>query len=244
MAILEHGLPLSDPLVLATVEERKSMSRQVVVPQPAADERIGCYYRAGDTMQEWVLADQYGDVLDKPAIRCPYGDVGDLLYIRQVWRMSGWLSKAPVVNFRADGAAVPWTTSLLPRGHDGALLPSLYHKTWMPGRLMPKAFARNWVQITGLRAERVQDIAAVDVYDEGVSGEAIHGICDREGVFLNSQGHAHARSPVIRAFRDLWDSLNAKRGYGWDPNPWAWVILYRLVSTTGRDTALAAVAAC
>jgi hypothetical protein len=25
-------------------------------------------------------------------------------------------------------------------------------------------------------------------------------------------------------FMCLWDSINAKRGYGWDVNPWVWVI--------------------
>jgi len=28
-------------------------------------------------------------------------------------------------------------------------------------------------------------------------------------------------------FEALWDSLNAKRGYGWDKNPWVWVIEFR-----------------
>lgn len=32
------------------------------------------------------------------------------------------------------------------------------------------------------------------------------------------------------AFADLWDSINAKRGYGWDGNPWVWVISYKRVS--------------
>jgi hypothetical protein len=24
-------------------------------------------------------------------------------------------------------------------------------------------------------------------------------------------------------FKHVWDKLNAKRGYGWDTNPWVWV---------------------
>lgn len=31
----------------------------------------------------------------------------------------------------------------------------------------------------------------------------------------------------IRAYRDLWDNLNAARGYGWDINPPVWVISFR-----------------
>ena len=31
-------------------------------------------------------------------------------------------------------------------------------------------------------------------------------------------------------YRRLWDSLNAKRGYGWDVNPWVWVLSFRKVT--------------
>lgn len=28
---------------------------------------------------------------------------------------------------------------------------------------------------------------------------------------------------------ELWDSINAKRGYGWSVNPWVWVIAFRRI---------------
>ncbi|MEN8511998.1 hypothetical protein [Burkholderia sp. RS02] len=39
------------------------------------------------------------------------------------------------------------------------------------------------------------------------------------------------RPPSIRAFHDLWDSLNAARGHGWDANPWVWVVEFRRIET-------------
>jgi len=30
-------------------------------------------------------------------------------------------------------------------------------------------------------------------------------------------------------FRYLWDSLNAKRGFGWDTNPWVYVVEFARV---------------
>lgn len=37
--------------------------------------------------------------------------------------------------------------------------------------------------------------------------------------------------PIARVgFRYLWDSLNAPRGYGWDANPWCWVLSFRVLS--------------
>lgn len=33
-------------------------------------------------------------------------------------------------------------------------------------------------------------------------------------------------APLPR-FRKLWDSTYAKRGFGWDANPWVWCISFR-----------------
>lgn len=37
-------------------------------------------------------------------------------------------------------------------------------------------------------------------------------------------------------FQQLWDSINAKRGYGWDKNPWVWVIEFRRVDQRAKLT--------
>ena len=31
------------------------------------------------------------------------------------------------------------------------------------------------------------------------------------------------------AFSKLWESINAKRGFGWDENPWVWVVEFKMV---------------
>jgi hypothetical protein len=35
------------------------------------------------------------------------------------------------------------------------------------------------------------------------------------------------RSRVYVQTEYLWDSINDKRGHGWDKNPWVWVISFR-----------------
>lgn len=41
-------------------------------------------------------------------------------------------------------------------------------------------------------------------------------------------------SEVERAlFRGLWDSINKERGYGWDANPWVWVVEFRVIEKKG-----------
>jgi hypothetical protein len=41
----------------------------------------------------------------------------------------------------------------------------------------------------------------------------------------------------ITEFKHYWDSLNAKRGYSWDNNPWVWVIEFMRsgISMTTRN---------
>lgn len=89
---------------------------------------------------------------------------------------------------------------------------------WKPSIYMPKAAARIWLEITNVRVERLQDITEKDAKAEGIklSGSALR--C------------ALGNGPHFRDwFTLVWDELNAKRGFGWDVNPWVWVIEFRRV---------------
>ena len=79
---------------------------------------------------------------------------------------------------------------------------------WRPAIFMPRAAARIFLRVTDVRVERLQDITEDDATAEGL----------RIGI-----GGAPCFS-CRDAFAELWDKLNAKRGYGWDTNPWVWVI--------------------
>jgi hypothetical protein len=68
---------------------------------------------------------------------------------------------------------------------------------------MPRWACRIALDIVSIRVERVQDISQLDAMAEGTQGK--------------------------RSYAALWDLLNAKRGYGWDANPWVWVIEFTMV---------------
>lgn len=77
---------------------------------------------------------------------------------------------------------------------------------WIPSIHMPKEAARIWIKVIDVRVERLQDISLDDCLREGIDA-------DRTGIYIR--------------FSMLWDSTIKKADisrYGWDANPWVWVI--------------------
>lgn len=85
---------------------------------------------------------------------------------------------------------------------------SEYNK-WRPSIFMPRKYSRIMLEVVSVRVERVQEISHTDVCAEG-------------GPF----GYSASSD---EDFRKLWNSINSKRGYGWDTNPFVWVIEFRKV---------------
>lgn len=93
-----------------------------------------------------------------------------------------------------------------PYSHSGTCCPSIH---------MPRWASRITLEITGIRVEQVQAVSEEDARAEGVI-PAPHEMADYS-------------SPCRAEYRELWDSLNAKRGYGWDVNPLVFVIEFKRV---------------
>jgi hypothetical protein len=79
---------------------------------------------------------------------------------------------------------------------------------WRPSIYMPRWASRITLTITDVRVQRVQDISEEDAFVEGISG----------GDWLGDPVGEYAK---------LWSSINAKRGYSWDTNPWVWALTFR-----------------
>lgn len=78
------------------------------------------------------------------------------------------------------------------------------HK-WRPSIFMPRSASRITLRVVGVRVERVKDITEADAKAEGAEPA---DCC-----------HAY-----YHGFGKLWESINGPRGYGWDANPWVWVV--------------------
>ena len=139
--------------------------------------------------------------------RCRYGLVGDRLWVRETW---GEASDEgyKFIRYRADGAC-------LRNGYESGYL----SQTWRPSIFMPRWASRILLEITAIRVERLQEITQQDARSEGVKRLTI-----ADGGYVPTSG-----SDYVGAFRLAWDSINAKRGYAWERNPWVFVIEFKRI---------------
>ena len=106
--------------------------------------------------------------------------------------------------------------------------------TWHPSIHMPKEAARIWLKVTNVRVERLQEIDEDGVWDEGfrfkppcltrVSADG--HTCDLDGPCTSSIKYCDMTMGELFG-RELWNNTIKKPDldrYGWDANPWVWVI--------------------
>jgi len=133
--------------------------------------------------------------------RCPYGMRGDRLWVRETF-------------CRIDGGDYAYKSTDA-QDADAERCRLEYGYKWTPSIFMPRWASRITLEIVSMHVERVQEIDEADAKAEG---------CERRGP--NDQ-HGDERS-YYEGYRELWDSINAKRGYGWDKNPYVWVIEFTM----------------
>ncbi|MBN6728502.1 hypothetical protein [Burkholderia multivorans] len=219
--MIERPILFNGPMVRAILEGRKTQTRRVVRHQPpGATREVFTFHHPDPRTHYWAF--DGGSLLDW-SHPCPQGEIGDRLYVRETWQHSnhpfGPYESDCLVFYRADYLDDPLGPDL-ERSADGI------RREWRPSIHMPRAAARITLEITGVRVERLQHISESDARAEGVTIEERHKV----GYCLGGSRGAD-RPPSIRAFHDLWDSLNAARGHGWDVNPWVWRIEFRRIES-------------
>lgn len=135
---------------------------------------------------------------------CP----GDILYVREtVWQKIGHY-------LDIDGETKPsWYNEFRYVASDEKP-ENGWNYGWAkrPSIHMPKEAARIWLKVTDVRAERLWEISADGIRNEGLSSAAVH--CGDMEI-------------ALKEWEKLWNSTIPKKDidrYGWQANPWVWVI--------------------
>ncbi|MBE3120153.1 MAG: hypothetical protein IMZ50_15540 [Candidatus Atribacteria bacterium] len=146
---------------------------------------------------------------DPAGIRCPYGVPGDRLWVKEAFSKVPLLDETMGAVYRADSED---PDDQIQEGWQ-------FMGRWTSSRFMPKRYARIWMEVVSVRAQWVQNISDEDAMAEGVEADVY-------GEEIGIAPRRHGQSARIN-FMELWDSINSKRGFGWDTNPWTWAITFK-----------------
>ena len=207
----ERPILFSGPMVKAILEGRKTQTRRVLKPQPQA-RATGYFAWQSSRLKAFDLPEGFVNTSERALrdiliLASPYGQVDDRLWVRETWWCSPNHLNRNSVSYRQVVATAC--------GEEAAK-----RNTWKPSIFMPRWASRLLLEITAIRAQRLQEITEEDAQAESPP------------CFDTSEGLAPTHSAAYHFryhFRKLWDSLNAKRGYGWDTNPWCWCLSFKRV---------------
>lgn len=186
-------------MVRAILDGRKTQTRRIVKSQPDED---GLARLSGGP---WM------DTSER-VYRCPYGEVGERLWVRETWQaIYDYTDEHGNVEERSYAQKIPkqklyWHPVYAE--HFGSDSREDRGFPWRPAIHMPRWASRITLEITGVRVERLNDISEEDAKAEGAPTECCV-IGDKH--FLG--------------FRTLWKSIYSAES--WDANPWVWVIEFK-----------------
>lgn len=203
----EKPILFNTEMVKAILEGRKTVTRRVIKPPRGIDDVFGNMNKC----------------------KQPY-QVGDILYVRETWRPT----IGAMHTMSRDGKRIVYTSDehvgYEYKAHcfgvsdfyfsDGFKESENYehmseiisHGNWHPSIHMPKEAARIWLKVTDVRVERLQDI-----FDDppGPNNQIV-----REGFLFGCDFIAGWENTIKKTDRN---------SYGWDANPWVWVIEFEVI---------------
>ena len=206
-------------MVRAIMDGRKTCTRRIckdanecTVPDMEfynADKRTYAVHNFADRKHTEKL-----NIVERTCPICP----GDVLYIRETWGYPISLNSDKQYVFRAD--------KIVESGFKND------SHIWHPSIHMPKEAARIWLKVTDVRVERLQEITETQTEEEGFlfTPPCLHrtgeNYCDIDGPCGNKIKYCGMSAGELFG-KVLWDSTIKKSDidiYGWDANPWVWVI--------------------
>ena len=178
--------------IRAILDGRKTQTRRVVKPQPEP-------FLDTKTKMVWsyhhrAVYGTYAEMAEFMRLHSPY-TVGQRLWVREKFALHPTATELgqPVVFYAARG------DSLLPENH------------WRSPIYMPRWASRITLEVTGVRAERLQDITHNDICMEGW-----------DPIWSRPFGNGTAGDDARAWYAALWNRINPQ--YPWDSNPWVWIM--------------------
>lgn len=208
----ERPILFSGEMVRAILEGRKTQTRRVVkLPRPM--EQPNMFFNVSE---EWTVYDAATTpATEWHSIKCPYGSVGDRLWVKE--------------TLAADERGMFYFADNTPVNVPDNFTQTVREK--LPSLFMPRWASRITLEITNVRVERLHDISEVNAMAEGIQ------LAEDARMFADE---SPTRYSAVAQFQALWDKINGKK-YPWSSNPWLWVIEFPKIShiTVGKTAFMA-----
>ncbi|MGP5284227.1 hypothetical protein ACTXNJ_23945 [Pseudomonas helleri] len=212
-AIKERQILFLAPMVRAILEGRKTVTRRPVKATKAHADG----FMMLDHGKGWRPYNAFGDFasdhegMEYP-IACPYGKLGDRLWVRETCFINDYREASVPEQERAD-CEIHYRADGIPdfEGEEELI-------RWRPSIHMPRWASRILLEVTDVRVERLQDITEEQALAEGIKKHS-------DGGYHVEDGKHFSDSPV-ESFACLWSSV----GGDWDANPWVWCVSFKRIA--------------
>lgn len=205
--ITERGMIFNGEMVRALLDGRKTQTRRIVKGTDGAVKFCKEWNINGEEV--FVVLGEKDHTGMNPvlgAISCPFGAVGDRIWVREAFRVHSRATDVATLVYKASERN-SWTEQTRRVPVAVCNKPATPEK-WTPSLHMPRWASRILLEITGVRVERLRSMSQDDARAEGV---------------IAASGPMEAGL----AFRELWDSIYGEES--WKANPWVWVIEFKRV---------------
>ncbi len=219
----------------------QTQHREPIKPQPKYIDEVPTTALPGETAifdKELWRCSQYSNKIPD-AIKWrkakPKYPVGSKLWLREPWRVNsvGYYCREHKeshninIEFMDDWRSVNVCGSNLTIEFAKRYYDKHENSTYSPRIHMPKWCARHWFEVTGVRAELLQDTSEEDAKAEGA-----HRIIGKTANTVYSRPIGEApKGSYYDGFCELWDSIYGGTEFAWAKNPWDFVYTFRKVES-------------
>ncbi len=189
-------------MVRAILNGQKIQTRRIMKPQPMFYTGRKYIFKDHECPKKWEQCDNIIDTYRYQK--------GDILYVRETWS-EGWEEGTYIYKADdklADNPLFEYSTKLI----------------YKPSIHMPKEAARIFLKVTNVRIANLQDITDEEAKKEGANFKNGKNVGWKEKI----------ERTAIQRFAEIWDKTIKKSElgiYGWNANPWVWVIEFERVNS-------------
>lgn len=214
--MVDRPILFSGPMVLALLAGRKTQTRRVHFTQSPAFVQT-CNNRCDQRLTTMCILP--APTCGRRSVTKARFAVGDRLWVRETVACGACAPSPPshwAPSFWRREQGTPANPNGLWYAADGLApaKPITERGRWRPGIHMPRWASRLTLAVTDVRVERLQDIGEDDAIAEGCGQYSSAIVLHRDRPF-----EPQHKGCYREGFSELWEGLNASRGYGWEANP-------------------------